>query len=69
MAGAVWAFDAVYTPADTQFLTDAAAQGLAVISGWELFFWQGVHAWALFSGLPLDRDALRSALLAAPEGA
>lgn len=69
MAGAEWAFDAVYTPADTQFLTDAAAQGLAVISGWELFFWQGVHAWALFSGLPLDRDALRAALIAAPEGA
>lgn len=69
MAGAVWAFDAVYTPADTQFLTDAAAAGLAVISGWELFFWQGVHAWDLFAGLPLDRDALRAALLAAPEGA
>lgn len=69
MQGAVWAFDAVYTPADTQFLTDAGAAGLAVISGWELFFWQGVHAWALFSGLPLDRDALRAALLAAPEGA
>jgi shikimate dehydrogenase len=69
MQGADWAFDAVYTPADTQFLTDAAAAGLAVISGWELFFWQGVHAWDLFAGLPLDRDALRAALLAAPEGA
>ncbi len=69
MAGAAWAFDAVYTPADTPFLTDAAAAGLAVISGWELFFWQGVHAWALFAGRPLDCDALRAALIAAPEGA
>lgn len=69
MAGAEWAFDAVYTPPDTPFVTDAAAQGLAVISGWELFFWQGVHAWALFSGLPLDRAALRAALIAAPDGA
>lgn len=59
MAGSDWAFDAVYTPADTQFLTDAEAYGLAVISGWELFFWQGVHAWKHFSGLPLDEDALR----------
>lgn len=69
MVGAEWAFDAVYTPPDTPFVTDAAAQGLAVISGWELFFWQGVHAWALFSGLPLDGPALRAALIAAPDGA
>lgn len=65
MAGAEWAFDAVYTPAETQFLTDAAAEGLAVISGWELFFWQGVHAWTIFSGRPLDEAALRRSLLMA----
>lgn len=59
MTGADWAFDAVYTPSDTRFLTDAEAHGLAVISGWELFFWQGVHAWKHFSNLPLDEDALR----------
>ncbi|MBE9640125.1 shikimate dehydrogenase family protein [Salipiger mangrovisoli] len=63
MNGASWAFDAVYTPADTQFLQDAAAAGLKVISGWELYFFQGVHAWRLFSGLGLDAVALRSALL------
>lgn len=63
MAGAEWAFDAVYTPTDTRFLTDAAAEGLAVLSGWELFFYQGVHAWAHFSGLPLDQAALRRDLL------
>ena len=63
MAGAAWAFDAVYTPADTQFLTDAAAKGLQVISGWELFFYQGVHAWAFFAGLPLDEDRLRHDLI------
>lgn len=63
MTGAAWAFDAVYTPVDTQFLTDAAAEGLATISGYELFFGQGVDAWAIFTGLPLDHDALRRALL------
>ena len=64
LAGAEWAFDAVYTPVDTQFLRDAEAAGLAVISGYELFFWQGVHAWQIFAGLPLDQAALRKALLA-----
>ncbi len=63
MQGADWAFDAVYTPADTQFLGDAAAAGLSVISGWELFFWQGVHAWGLFSGKGLDEASLRASLL------
>ncbi|MFZ3582211.1 shikimate dehydrogenase family protein [Loktanella sp. DJP18] len=69
MAGADWAFDAVYTPADTQFLTDAAAAGLQVISGWELFFYQGVHAWAFFAGLPLDEDRLRHDLIHAKDDA
>ncbi|WP_370269192.1 shikimate dehydrogenase [Nioella sp.] len=63
MQGADWAFDAVYTPVDTQFLKDATARGLDIISGYELFFWQGVHAWEHFSGgKPLDRIALRQAL-------
>ncbi|MFC4668050.1 shikimate dehydrogenase family protein [Seohaeicola nanhaiensis] len=62
MAGAEWAFDAVYTPTDTRFLQDARAAGLSIISGWELFFFQGVHAWALFSGLGLDEDRLRASL-------
>ena len=65
MAGAAWAFDAVYTPAETRFLAATAAAGAAVISGWELFFWQGVHAWAHFSGAPLDEARLRAKLLAA----
>ena len=68
MDAPLWAFDAVYTPVDTEFLSDAAAAGAAILSGWELFFWQGVHAWALFSGnLPLDRVALRNALLTTGE--
>ena len=63
MAGAEWAFDAVYTPMDTEFLKDAEASGLAVISGYELFFHQGVDAWKIFSGLSLDGPRLRAALL------
>ena len=62
MTGAAWAFDAVYTPVDTQFLKDAEAVGLDIISGYELFFYQGVHAWAHFAGKPLDQAALRRSL-------
>jgi shikimate dehydrogenase len=62
MTKAAWAFDAVYTPVETQFLTDAAAAGLDIISGYELFFFQGVHAWRLFSNLDVDQPALRHAL-------
>lgn len=69
MAGAEWVFDAVYTPVDTQFIQDATAEGLKVISGYELFFFQGVHAWAHFSGLPLDETRLRADLLDQGEAA
>ena len=62
MAGAEWAFDAVYTPVDTQFLKDAEAAGLRIISGYELFFGQGVDAWRIFTGLPLDSKQLRADL-------
>lgn len=63
MAGARWAFDAVYTPVDTQFLVDAQAAGLSVISGYELFFGQGVDAYQIFTGLAVDPAQLRAALL------
>jgi len=62
MAGGAWVFDAVYTPVDTQFLQDAAAEGLQVISGYELFFGQGVDAWRIFTGLQLDESRMRREL-------
>lgn len=57
-----WAFDAVYTPVDTQFLRDAAAAGARIITGYELFIGQGVDAWAIFTSLPLDEARLRADL-------
>lgn len=65
MTGAAWAFDAVYTPADTRFLRDAEAEGLAIMSGWELYFYQGHHAFTHFHGRPIDEALLRRALGAA----
>jgi shikimate dehydrogenase len=62
MAGAAWAFDAVYTPVDTQFLRDAEAEGLKILSGYELYFYQGLHAITLFQGCEVDEAVLRQAL-------
>ncbi len=66
MAGAGWAFDAIYTPPETEFLTDARAGGLDAIPGYELFLFQGIDAWALFTGLPLDPARLEADLLRGP---
>ena len=62
LPGAAWAFDAVYTPADTRFLADAAAAGLDTLSGYELFFAQGADGAEIFLGGPVDRSRLRRAL-------
>jgi len=62
--GRRWAFDAVYTPVDTHFLMDARAEGVTPISGYELFFNQGVDAFRAFTGREVDAVALRAALKA-----
>jgi shikimate dehydrogenase len=45
-----WAFDAVYTPAETRFRAQLEAMGAAFLSGYELYFHQGIGAFELFSG-------------------
>lgn len=62
LAGRRWAFDAVYTPVDTTFLTDARAAGLLCISGFELFFHQGIQAFTIFTGLDVPQHELRRRL-------
>lgn len=57
-----WAFEAVYTPVDTAFKLASEAAGLKVLSGYELFFHQGVDAFRIFTGLSPDPDALRRLL-------
>lgn len=63
MSGAKWAFDAVYTPLETEFLNHASLMGLACITGYELFIHQGLDCWQRFSGLPVDEGRLRADLL------
>lgn len=63
-----WAFDAVYTPTDTPFKAQAEAAGASFLSGYELYYHQGVDAFRIFTGLPVpDHALLRRLLTAAPE--
>ncbi|MBF0280328.1 MAG: shikimate dehydrogenase [SAR324 cluster bacterium] len=57
-----WAFDAVYTPLETRFLLDAKELGLEILSGYELFFFQGIDAFEIFSGIHVDEAPLRKSL-------
>ncbi|MCG6902146.1 MAG: shikimate dehydrogenase [Rhodobacter sp.] len=61
-----WAFDAVYTPTDTAFLTAARAAGLATLSGFALFQHMALGTFAAYTGIVPDAavvlpklDALR----------
>jgi shikimate dehydrogenase len=51
-----------------EFLSGARAADLAVMSGFELFFHQGVDAFTIFTGHAVDMDALRSELAKAEIG-
>ena len=57
-----WAFDAVYTPLETEFLSHARGAGLAVMNGFELFLQQGIQAFEIFTRCKADVIALRRQL-------
>jgi shikimate dehydrogenase len=61
-AGRKWLCDAVYTPLETTFLNESKAAGVDILSGYELFLYQGIHAFELFTGRKVDAAALRQAL-------
>ncbi|MBR9884062.1 MAG: shikimate dehydrogenase [Oceanospirillales bacterium] len=54
--GQEWAFDAVYTPLDTEFLTEAHRHGLALMSGFDLFIYQGIDAFEIFTDVKVDAE-------------
>ena len=65
---AKWAFDAVYTPVHTPFVGQAEAAGAQVMSGYELYYFQGVDAYEIFTGVHLDdHETLRARLLETPD--
>ena len=49
-----WAFDAVYTPTETEFLLACEAKGLQVISGFELFKHMAIRSFAAYTDIIPD---------------
>ena len=60
--GRGWIFDAVYTPIQTAFVKEAEAARVEILSGYELFLYQGRHAFKLFMGCDVDAGKLRRML-------
>ena len=50
LKGRAWIFDAIYTPLETPFLKEGEAAVVEALSGYELFLYQGIHAFKLFTG-------------------
>lgn len=63
LAGRKWVCDAVYTPLETEFLKESKAADIDILGGYELFLYQGIHAFELFTGRTVDAAALRQALV------
>ncbi|NVK41125.1 MAG: shikimate dehydrogenase [Oceanospirillaceae bacterium] len=57
IGGQRWAFDAVYTPLDTEFLVQAHRQGLSIVSGFDLFIYQGLDAFEIFTDVKVEDPA------------
>lgn len=57
-----WAFDAVYTPDRTEFRAQVEALGAEFLSGYDLYFHQGVQAFEIFSGAKPDEDWVRGVI-------
>jgi len=55
-SGQQWAFDAVYTPLDTEFLIEAHRQGMKIMSGFDLFIYQGIEAFEIFVDTQVDAN-------------
>jgi shikimate dehydrogenase len=62
IGGQSWAFDAIYTPLETDFLRHCKANGVARLSGFELFLYQGLDAFRIFTGFSVDREPGLAAL-------
>jgi shikimate dehydrogenase len=67
IGGQRWAFDAVYTPLETEFLKCARARGLEVMSGYDLLLFQGFDAFTIFTGKEVDATVALAALPPLPD--
>lgn len=62
LRGRLWICDIVYTPIWTDFLKRAKARGADILDGYELFLYQGIHAFKHFTGYDVDASTLRHEL-------
>ena len=61
IGGQQWAFDAIYTPTNTEFLTCARAAGLHCLTGFDLFCHMAVGTFEAYTGITADKQsALRT---------
>ena len=54
-----WSFDAVYTPAMTTFLKNSKKSGAKIITGIDLFLFQGIEAFIIF----IEQEKLRKNIM------
>ncbi|MFK8036440.1 MAG: shikimate dehydrogenase [Hyphomicrobiales bacterium] len=60
--GQKWAFDAVYTPVETQFLSFAMSAGLKTISGFELFKHMAIASFSAYTNRAVDEEVVLARL-------
>jgi shikimate dehydrogenase len=58
-----WAFDAVYTPENTEFLDQCRQRGIDTLSGFYLFLFQGLDAFRHFTGITADAEIVEPVFL------
>ena len=58
-----WAFDAVYTPLETEFLKTCRKTNLRIVSGFELFFYQGLDSFEFWTEQKANDKDVREAFI------
>lgn len=58
-----WAFDAVYTPENTEFLNTCRSHGIETLSGFKLFLFQGLDAFTHFFGIVPEAEEVEQKFL------
>ncbi|MFV0438542.1 MAG: shikimate dehydrogenase family protein [Desulfopila sp.] len=58
-----WGFDAVYTPENTEFLSRCRQLDIEALSGFYLFWYQGLDAFCRFTGIVVDQERIRGQFL------
>ena len=54
-----WAFDAVYTNLDTEFIRTCRQADLQIVSGFELFFYQGLDSFEFWTATKVDEHDVK----------